>query len=590
MLTSAAAAAIVSGLIPTNAALGATYRVTSIADTTGGCSPEPAPCTLRQATEAASALADNDTIILPANTYNVAGQLTFNNTSATLKGDGAGVTTIHQFIAGHRVFRISGASNVGIDGVTISGGGFPVTGGVGGGGVSVEAGNGLTLSNSVVTQNAALPNGTQGGAGGGIFSSGSLTIVNSSIVDNTATGGSAEASAGGGIAQLNGTLNITDSTIASNHANPGTAVAEAGGGGGLAAFNAAVTIDRSTISGNTAGGNDGGIGGAIFAVANSATFPLSITNSTINGNTVETASHPTSGGGGIFAVAATGFNLATTLTSVTLSANTVNGAGSGGNLRQETGTATLKNSIVSGGTAGAGANCSGAGTFTPAGRNLEDADTCQLGPGDIKNTDPQLAPLAANGGPTQTRALSSTSPALGAGLDCPPPATDQRGVARPQRNDCDLGAFELVRSPNPADTAPAVVSALAFKPARFAALGKGRSVISKKSKKKAARGSTVSYVLSEPAGVAFTVEKLGKGRKKGKRCVSKRKKGKRCTIAKTLKGSFSLAGKQGANSFRFSGRLSGKKLKPGSYRLVSIPTDAAGNKGTAVRRNFRVVK
>ena len=55
-----------------------------------------------------------------------------------------------------------------------------------------------------------------------------------------------------------------------------------------------------------------------------------------------------------------------------------------------------------------------------------------------------LAPLADNGGPTQTHALVSGSPAIdAAGATCS--ATDQRGIARPQpaNGNCDIGAFEL---------------------------------------------------------------------------------------------------------------------------------------------------
>ncbi len=49
-----------------------------------------------------------------------------------------------------------------------------------------------------------------------------------------------------------------------------------------------------------------------------------------------------------------------------------------------------------------------------------------------------------NGGPTITHALVQGSPAIdAAGPDCPPPDTDQRGVARPQGTACDIGAFEF---------------------------------------------------------------------------------------------------------------------------------------------------
>jgi hypothetical protein len=55
--------------------------------------------------------------------------------------------------------------------------------------------------------------------------------------------------------------------------------------------------------------------------------------------------------------------------------------------------------------------------------------------------DPLLRPLADNGGPTQTMALDPASPAVDHGVDCPPPETDQRGVARVGA--CDSGAFEI---------------------------------------------------------------------------------------------------------------------------------------------------
>jgi hypothetical protein len=62
----------------------------------------------------------------------------------------------------------------------------------------------------------------------------------------------------------------------------------------------------------------------------------------------------------------------------------------------------------------------------------------------ISIADPQLAALADNGGGTQTMALPNASPAVGAGNNATCPATDQRGVARPQGARCDIGAFELV--------------------------------------------------------------------------------------------------------------------------------------------------
>jgi hypothetical protein len=51
--------------------------------------------------------------------------------------------------------------------------------------------------------------------------------------------------------------------------------------------------------------------------------------------------------------------------------------------------------------------------------------------------------LADNGGATETHALLPGSAAINAGTpDCPPPATDQRGVPRPHGAACDTGAYE----------------------------------------------------------------------------------------------------------------------------------------------------
>jgi hypothetical protein len=84
--------------------------------------------------------------------------------------------------------------------------------------------------------------------------------------------------------------------------------------------------------------------------------------------------------------------------------------------------------------------------------------------------------------------------------------------------------------------------------------------------------------------------KTGKGKKT--RCVPqtrKNRKAKKCTRLVTLRGSFTLTGRTGANSFRFTGRLAGKKLSPGRYTLLATPT-ANGKTGRAVSTSFRIIK
>ncbi len=57
--------------------------------------------------------------------------------------------------------------------------------------------------------------------------------------------------------------------------------------------------------------------------------------------------------------------------------------------------------------------------------------------------DPQLGPLADNGGPTLTHALLPGSLAIDAGNDVAHLATDQRGRARVSGAAADIGAFEV---------------------------------------------------------------------------------------------------------------------------------------------------
>ncbi len=57
-----------------------------------------------------------------------------------------------------------------------------------------------------------------------------------------------------------------------------------------------------------------------------------------------------------------------------------------------------------------------------------------------------------------------------------------------------------------------------------------------------------------------------------------------------LRGSFAHSGHAGANSFRFTGRLAGRRLTPGAYWLVARSVDSAGNRSAARRTRFRIVR
>jgi hypothetical protein len=54
-------------------------------------------------------------------------------------------------------------------------------------------------------------------------------------------------------------------------------------------------------------------------------------------------------------------------------------------------------------------------------------------------------------------------------------------------------------------------------------------------------------------------------------------------------GSFTRRATAGDTSFRFSGRMGGRALTPGSYRLVAVPT-AGARTGTPVRAVFRITR
>ena len=79
------------------------------------------------------------------------------------------------------------------------------------------------------------------------------------------------------------------------------------------------------------------------------------------------------------------------------------------------------------------------------------------------------------------------------------------------------------------------------------------------------------------------------GRKQGKACAKPskaNKHGKSCTILKAI-GSFVHTDTVGANKLHFSGRLGGKQLPKGSYKLQAVPHNAAGN-GAATSVTFKI--
>ncbi len=295
-----------------------------------------------------------------------------------------------------------------------------------GGGIYFYATGGpLVIENSVISGNDAVDDG------GGIYLydiTDDLTITNSTISGNTASTG-----LGGGVYFYQtdgGTQTIDHSTFDNNTATAGV------GGGIMGVFtDTPLTIDHSTFSNNdaTAGG------GMFFAFAFGA--PIVVTDSTISGNQA-TAND----GGGIFLYGLyAGGTFA--IESSTIAGNTA--AATGGGAFTLAGPVPIENSIVGDNTGASDGDLGTAlaGNFDLSFTLVEAPGTANItdSGGNILNQDPQLGPLANNGGLTLTHKPAATSPAVNAGNPAfaPPPATDQRDLPRVVNTVIDMGSVEL---------------------------------------------------------------------------------------------------------------------------------------------------
>jgi hypothetical protein len=209
--------------------------------------------------------------------------------------------------------------------------------------------------------------------------SGVFNLSGSTVTQNTATNGSA-----GGIGTNVGVVgSVVGSTISNN---------TAGTGGGVY-LRGELSIDNSTFSGNRALGS---LGGGIRV--SGSTYPLHIQNSTFIGNVANENGNILYGGG----------------TNV-----------------------DIVNSIFQGNSS---KNCSG--VHKSLGHNVSNTQECGLvGATDILGYALSDG-LQNNGGLTKTHALQEGSIAIDSADAVYCPATDQRGVVRPQGDGCDIGAYE----------------------------------------------------------------------------------------------------------------------------------------------------
>jgi CSLREA domain-containing protein len=372
--------------------------VTKTADTNDGVCD--ADCSLREAIVVAG---PGETVTVPASVTPYVVSDTFGtlliDKSITVAGAGARFTEVTgpgTLVTSPRPFTIQSTALT-IPTVTIRD--LSITGGNGAGGVQFGEGGGVL---------AIQPAGAIGPP--------KLTLDRVRVANNTATVTSNAQAVGGGVAsdQPGTQIVIRDSLIANNQAI-GTGDSQATGGGVATFANGTMVIENTMIVGNQAvadgiSGQSGLAGGAFLQSASS------LLNVTLSGNSAVKSI------GGTF-------------------------DGRVGNLTAS-GSVSVRNTIVTAGVAddAATADC---GEVNSQGGNVM-PPACAPGPADRTATNAMLGPLADNGGPTDTLALLAGSPAIDAGIGCPPPIADQRGVTRPQGPACDSGAFEVVVPTSPA--------------------------------------------------------------------------------------------------------------------------------------------
>jgi len=492
----ALAAAICTALSAGHAGA-ATFNVTNSNDAGAG--------SLREALSLANGNAESDIIDLSSISGQTitltTGQLATYDDEITLQGGGVTIDA-----AGNSRVLFSSNTNLRLENLTITGGYAVPTltrGPIGsdlGGGIYSKYGA-LSLENTTVTGN------TSAGPGGGIYHLGyseGLDISSSTISGNTGN------AAGGGIAAYVGTANITisDSIVSGNEVEAGGIQlrerldrtfdgegwgrqrggvigpgATTAGGLIMLSYYGDVIVERSTISGNSADGS-----GGLFAIApyggvtvsqstlsgNQATeyagagvvaakYEALVSNSTISGNTAGNAL----GGLSVYSGNA-GTTMGrgddpgpisgtTRIEFSTITGNSAPGA-SGGLYMSNYGIQSVNGSVISGNSAATDPDLAidagiGSGsvdmTFSLVGIDPstgtlnKDATSTSL-----TGQNPQIGPLAFNGGPTQTHLPaipgSPLIDAIGSGLgDCGTAVTvGQRGEPRPAGFGCDIGSVE----------------------------------------------------------------------------------------------------------------------------------------------------
>jgi hypothetical protein len=296
-----------------------------------------------------------------------------------------------------------------VDSTTISSNTAPV-----GGGIFLNLASSLTVQNgSAIAGNTT----TAGGDGGGILSEGALTITNSSLTSNTAvpsssdpttTGLGGAISSGAVAANATTTAVLSGDTFSGNTAGTASALATLSTGTGDVNT---TSITNSTFNGNTTTPSFGTI---------DADEPVSIVSSTIDGNT-----SPTGASGGIVTAAG----------DVSVAGSDVTN-NSGGN---------CTGAVVDGGYNFTSASDTSCGFATADNDGSGDPQLGAL----TNNGGPTQTELPAPSSPLINQIPPNTATGLTDAVSgdaivlCGPGSVDQRGNARPSGTNCDIGSVEV---------------------------------------------------------------------------------------------------------------------------------------------------
>jgi len=220
-----------------------------------------------------------------------------------------------------------------------------------GGGVHITGAGSSTITGGTVTGNIALSEG------GGLWNgSGTMTVDSTVISNNTASGAGAD-NGGGGLFNAGGTLIVDNATLTANVADGAS-----GSGGGILNDQGTLTVTGATLTSNTAVRAGGGIEDNSMAG-----MMLTLTNVTLENNTAGSA--PGNGGG--LHITGPGNS---TVTGGMVSGNIA--ASEGGGLWNGSGTMTVDATVISNNTAsGAGADNGGGGLFNAGGTLIVDNAT-----------------------------------------------------------------------------------------------------------------------------------------------------------------------------------------------------------------------